>query len=172
MAFAELEKEFIDGSADQFVELPDWQGRPRETSPLSRQQGTPLLDALTDDGNAGLLVRVIAAVTELAATSRDVLAILDGGLEPGVEAARVAPGTGIAQVEAARGRLVHRAIVEDEVVASYRIVAPTEWNFHPGGVVSRVLGSLAGDDREGARNQADLFVTLMDPCVAHSVEVH
>lgn len=172
LAFDELETELAGARADRFVELPDWQGLVRETSPLSRQCEAGLVAAAIREYGPGVLARVIAAVSELAMTSRDIAALLDGSIEPGIHASTVSPDTGIAQVEAARGRLLHRAVVRNDRVESYRVVAPTEWNFHPAGVVSTALGRLPRGNAVTARNQADLFVTLMDPCVSYSVEVH
>lgn len=172
LPFGELEAELAAESADRFVEQPNWEGRARETSPLGRQRDTALVDAVVAEFGSGLLARIVATVTELAMTRRDVVAILDGSLLPGITADSVSPGTGIAQVEAARGRLLHRAAVDHDRVASYRVVAPTEWNFHPVGVVSRALEALPEADTATAQFQADLFVALMDPCVAYSVEVH
>ena len=84
---------------------------------------------------------------------------------------KTAAKTGISQVEAARGRLVHRVVCDDGVVSDYRIVAPTEWNFHATGSVADGLAHLA-TDRPDVVQQADLFLTLMDPCVGWSLEVH
>ncbi len=172
LPFSDLEAELAAESADRFVEQPNWDGRARETSPLSRQRDAALVDAVVAEFGSGLLARIVATVSELAMTRRDVAAILDGSIAPGITADSVSPGTGIAQVEAARGRLLHRAVIEQGRVASYRVVAPTEWNFHPRGVVSRALEALPDADPAAAQVQADLFVALMDPCVAYSVEVH
>ena len=78
----------------------------------------------------------------------------------------------MAQVEAARGLLLHRVVVADGRVDDYRVVAPTEWNFHPSGPVSEALAALPQANPQVAEMQAALFVTLMDPCVAWSLEVH
>ena len=172
LAFDDIEAELTAATADRFIEAPELDGTARETTPLSRQSRSPLVEAVVAGHGAGMLARTVAAVNELAATSTDIVALLEGSLAPGIEAAAPGPDTGIAQVEAARGRLLHRAVVRDGRVVNYRIVAPTEWNFHPGGVVSRALATLPWSDRRSAHDQADLFVTLMDPCVAYSLEVH
>lgn len=64
------------------------------------------------------------------------------------------PGT----VETARGRLVHLARVENDVIKEYKILAPTEWNFHPEGVVSKALVGLNAEE-------ARVVVEAIDPCV-------
>jgi len=80
-----------------------------------------------------------------------------------------ADGSGIAQVEAARGRLVHWLRIVDGKIADYRILAPTEWNFHPRGALAQGLLSLPVDDR--LPQLARLLVDAIDPCVEASVEV-
>jgi len=172
LSCASLEAALCDTPAERFVELPEWQGRARETSPLSRQRNVPIVAAAMRQGAAGLPARIVAAATELAATRRDVSAVMGGAVEPGIRSANVGADTGMALVAAARGCLVHRAELEGGVVRRYSVIAPTEWNFHPRGVVSRALGQLSTAGREAAHHQADLFVTLLDPCVAYSLEVH
>ena len=117
-------------------------------------------------------MRALASVTELAATSRDVGAILDGAIEPGIVAESTAADTGVAQVEAARGLLLHRVALDGKRIEDYRVVAPTEWNFHADGAVAEGLAAMTSTDREVALQQADLFLTLMDPCVRWSLEIH
>ena len=81
-------------------------------------------------------------------------------------------GTGIGQVEAARGHLVHRVVLDDGWVRRYQILAPTEWNFHPAGVVARGLGGLVDSDEPTLRRQAALLINAMDPCVGYDLRVH
>ncbi len=64
-------------------------------------------------------------------------------------------------------------IVRDgNVIRDYRVVAPTEWNFHKAGPVAEGLAALTTDSRDVVLQQADLFLTLMDPCVRWSLELH
>jgi coenzyme F420-reducing hydrogenase alpha subunit len=77
----------------------------------------------------------------------------------------------LAQVEAARGRLVHGVEIEDGIVRRYAILAPTEWNFHSDGGAALGLADIAGRERD-AREIADLFVTTVDPCVGYELRVH
>ena len=167
-----IDKVLANGTADAFVETPDWEGRPRETSPLTRATGNPLLESVTREHGLALLARAVAAINELASTARDVRAVMAGAIEPAIHAERTNTTTAVAQVEAARGLLVHRVAIADDLVDDYRIVAPTEWNFHPAGSVTQALAALPAADRQVAEMQAALFVTLMDPCVAWSLEVH
>lgn len=80
---------------------------------------------------------------------------------------------GIAQVEAARGRLVHRVVIEDGLIKDYQILAPTEWNFHPEGVVAEGLAGIARSGARGAELEAlcRLYITAVDPCVGYRLSV-
>jgi coenzyme F420-reducing hydrogenase alpha subunit len=55
-------------------------------------------------------------------------------------------------------------------IARYRILAPTEWNFHPQGVVAESLGALQGNSNE-IEQQARMLVDAIDPCVGYDLEV-
>ncbi|MBK1713728.1 nickel-dependent hydrogenase large subunit, partial [Rubrivivax gelatinosus] len=70
-------------------------------------------------------------------------------------------GTGLAWAETARGLLLHRVRVEDGRIADYRVLAPTEWNFHADGVLARTLQALAPEDGD----DAELLAAAFDPCV-------
>ena len=169
---AELAEILDDEEADRFVECPRWQGDACETSPLARQHDADLVAAVLRAYGPGLYARAVAAVRELAATSASVRALLEGSVISSVVAERTAPGAAVAQVEAARGRLVHRVRLEEDRVAAYRIVAPTEWNFHPQGAALRGLSAAAAAAAPDLEDQAALLVTLLDPCVGYSLEVH
>ena len=67
--------------------------------------------------------------------------------------------------------LVHRLTLEDGRVADYRILAPTEWNFHPLGAAALGLASLPAGDEATLRRLAGLFITALDPCVAYDISI-
>jgi hypothetical protein len=69
-------------------------------------------------------------------------------------------------VETARGRLYHAAQIDGETVVHYRISAPTEWNFHPQGILAQWLNILDEVNVQTALNLAQ----LIDPCVAVEVK--
>jgi uptake hydrogenase large subunit len=56
-------------------------------------------------------------------------------------------------------------------VRVYRIVAPTEWNFHPQGALAQGLVDAPAAAAPGARQLALRLVQSLDPCVSCSVEV-
>jgi Ni,Fe-hydrogenase I large subunit len=64
---------------------------------------------------------------------------------------------------------MHEVVLEDDRVADYRIVAPTEWNFHPAGPFTAGVNAL-GDLPDGVAAVQALARSL-DPCVSYQVEV-
>ena len=57
------------------------------------------------------------------------------------------------------------------LLARYRIVAPTEWNFHPRGAFSRGLAGIPARNEEEVRRAAALLAHALDPCVAYDLRV-
>ncbi len=162
---------FDDDDVDRFIAFPQWAGQCFETTPLSRQRRHPLVLSLTDDLGSGLLVRWVARLAELA-TIPGRLAELGRSLidDDQVTAAESTDATGIAQVEAARGRLVHHVRIDDGVIVDYRILAPTEWNFHPLGIIGESLAQLT--ERKSIEVCARTVINAIDPCVGYRLRVH
>ena len=83
--------------------------------------------------------------------------------------------TGMGIVQAARGVLIHHMeldghSVSDSVITDYKIVAPTEWNFHPQGTFVKML--------EGSRVSleqlpilVESLIRLIDPCVGWQLKL-
>lgn len=161
--------------AERFIALPTWEGRPRETTALSRQACHPLIQALGDGHGHGIGARLIARLVELAGLPDRMTVLIEAGNtgSEGDEAVdSCGEGVGIARSEAARGRLIHGVEIQHGLVERYLIVAPTEWNFHPEGAAARSLALIAGSGRGDARGLADLMITAFDPCVEYSLAVH
>jgi Ni,Fe-hydrogenase I large subunit len=80
---------------------------------------------------------------------------------------------GIGLSEASRGLLVHRVVIADALVQRYQVVAPTEWNFHPKGVVAQGLAAIArsGVSIAELERLAHLYITAVDPCVEYQLSV-
>jgi Ni,Fe-hydrogenase I large subunit len=172
---ADLVDTLFGGAAAQFIALPTWDGRPRETTALSRQAGHPLVQALGDRHGHGIGARLIARLVELAGLPGRMTAVVEAisGEREGDEAVDGSGnGVGIACSEAARGRLIHGVEVRHGLVEHYSIVAPTEWNFHPAGAAAKALSLIAGSGRRDARDLADLMIGAFDPCVEYSLAVH
>lgn len=132
---------------DGFCACPDWQGTPRETGPFARQKNHPLVLSQ----GAGLLARLLARLVELAQIPAQLRAAMPLEMP-----------AGLGVIETARGRLIHMARMENGLIADYKILAPTEWNFHPDGVASQALAGLVPD-------QARALVEAIDPCVDFEV---
>lgn len=161
--------------ADRFIAAPEWGGAVFETTPLTRQASHPLLQQLANRYGFGLLTRMVARLLELASLpgrlSSQLQALMENRADPARATTSVGAQQGLGEVEAARGRLIHRAVVDKDVIASYQIVAPTEWNFHPRGVVASGLMSLPAKEIVALKRHADLFINAVDPCVGYRLEV-
>jgi coenzyme F420-reducing hydrogenase alpha subunit len=125
---------------------------------------TPIVSALVAQVGRSALTRLVARLAELAGLAA-------GAFGANVGQLALRTGDGIGWVETARGLLVHRARIENGRVAGYRIVAPTEWNFHADGALVRGLRGARFPDAEAAERGARLLVESLDPCVGASVEV-
>lgn len=83
---------------------------------------------------------------------------------------------GLAWVEMARGLLVHQVEIDQPAgdapahVAASRVLAPTEWNFHPRGVVAQTIAALdGGRPAEDTERRVRLLMAAFDPCVPFDV---
>jgi hypothetical protein len=172
----QLEGLFVGEGSAALAATPLWQGGPAESSPFTRNLGQPLVAGLRRRCHNGLLPRLAAQLAELAT--------LLPGLRQGIEglgsratasaspASEALPaGVGLAQVQAARGLLVHRVAIGNGRVRDYRILAPTEWNFHPSGPVASGLAGLPPMDEDQLLGFAGLFVIAVDPCVDFAVTI-
>ena len=149
---------------ESFARTPAWHGTPVETGPLARRAQHPLVSGYTQKHGNTVAARFVAQLVDLA----EWLAATD------VETVRqhtAAPGVGLGLAETARGLLIHQAEVCDGRVQRFRIVAPTEWNFHADGALSQGLVGQPVANAEHARRDAVLLAQALDPCVAFSVEV-
>ena len=151
---------------DQFIRAPRWQGLCRETTPLTRTR-SPLMDALRVRYGNGLLPRLAARLTEVARMSM----WLGEEDTPFAYPSSPGSGNGIGQVQAARGLLTHSVELDAAGrIMDYRIVAPTEWNFHPRGSLAQGLSTLTGN-RDMLETQARQLIHAVDPCVDCRLEL-
>jgi len=139
-----------------FVGQPTRAGACLETGPAARRHDHPLVRAAAFHG---LLGRLVARLVDLCAVLLD-LKQGDAAIPPPSAAA------GLGWVDTARGRLFHYAELDDhQRIAHYRILAPTEWNFHPQGLVSQLLAGIEPGTLKTVQKQARLVVQTIDPCV-------
>jgi hypothetical protein len=147
----------------EFARRPVWRGAPAETGALARLQSDALLQALLQRGTARVAARFVARLRELAL-------LLAGRGHAALGAVTLADGSGLAWVENARGLLVHRLRLVQGRTAHYRIVAPTEWNFHPAGALPAALCDTPAHDLDALQRRTRLLVDSLDPCVECRVE--
>lgn len=78
-------------------------------------------------------------------------------------------GEGIAWIEMARGLLLHRVTLdrldESARIADCRVIAPTDWNFDPDGVVARLIERLPPGNDETTLRGLRAVIAAYDPCV-------
>lgn len=142
-----------------FARQPEWRGHPAQTGPLARQPAF----ATAEWADRAFLGRWLARLVELAEFAAGP-GIFPGG--PGqVAAVAVAPGRGRATVETARGLLMHEVTLREGLVQDYVIVAPTEWNFHPGGALQAWLLGREAASAEAVRGFVADAIAALDPCV-------
>lgn len=155
----------LDADAD-FERLPQLDGRPAETGAVARMQAVPLVASLAAAYGRSILVRFVARLAELArlASGRPAALPLLGALQ-------LAPARGLGWVETARGLLVHAIELDGDRVKRYRIVAPTEWNFHPSGALAAGLAGAYAASETDLRKRAHWLAQALDPCVAYRMEI-
>jgi coenzyme F420-reducing hydrogenase alpha subunit len=110
----------------------------------------------------------------MAATLDAIAALIEEGeAQAGLLAvANTGPGQGFAAVDSARGRLYHALRLDGAGrIADYRIVAPTEWNFHPDGPFVRLLSGANIGSGALARRRVERLAFVFDPCIAVGVEI-
>lgn len=143
-----------------FCARPDWEGLPAETGPWTRVNDT------LRPGLHNAWMRMTARLADLLRLAqpdgRDWLA--EGALP-------LARGEGLAWTETARGLLVHHVQLDDggHVLAA-QVLAPTEWNFHPQGVLAQTLAALHDAPAGERAAQAARAAVAFDPCVEFVVE--
>lgn len=150
--------------ADSFIAEPQWQGERLETGPAARLHRHPLLVELAQRHGHGLMLRLVARLIEIAQITRQLA-------DPGAGGEPFSCSAGLAQLEAARGRLCHRVTLAGDKIESYRILAPTEWNFGPTGVAAEALRGVHYQATESARTQASLLIHAIDPCVGYNLKI-
>lgn len=148
-----------------FVRRPRLAGRAPETGPAARAGLTAADPAAAETARqaeiaaiAGLFGRVLRGGP--AAAQDDAF----------VRAGRLDRHSGFAAVETPRGSLHTLLTVQgDGRLSAIRVVAPTEWNFHPDGpLVRRLLG---WRPEGGARDAILTRAAAFDPCVRFDAAV-
>ena len=155
---------------EAFSAAPQLDGRCHETGALARHHTDPAVGAALAHGRR-VAARILARIADLRECAHALAAERPA---PRIDACSPAPGVGLVRVDSARGLLIHQVRLATAAdggpaqVVDYRIVAPTEWNFHPGGVFVRE--ALATPPMPAAAQQRRLhaLALALDPCVAVS----
>lgn len=150
-----------------YAALPYLTGRVAETGAYARLRASaapdePYLAArlLARIEDVRLCLNLLQGIAD--GEERDLAPLFSDGPSPGAG--------GYGAVECARGRLYHQAeIGSDGSISAYRILAPTEWNFHPAGPFVETLLSCRIGDGEAGRKVASQLAALFDPCVAFEI---
>lgn len=156
-----------------FVAGPDLNGEMLEAGPLRTLSGDSLIQSLTKEFGQGLLVRLLARVIFMIRLPRRMRAIIGRleKLDDGCVATGEASGFGLAQIDTARGLLVHRVEIDEGKIKRYQTLAPTEWNFHREGPLFKGLMGAEVKDEDEMRKKASLMMMALDPCVAFDISV-
>jgi hypothetical protein len=146
-----------------FAQHPTWLGQCAETGPWTR------LRHRHHTSHTSTWARLASRWTELleiAAMPKHLPTPQPPLLAQG--ALRLGEGQAIAWCEMARGLLLHWVQLDAQGrVAGYQVLAPTEWNFHPQGILAQALTSLPAHDAKSALTLAAAF----DACVECTVSV-
>lgn len=173
-------QQFLTWAADMaadphYCRRPQQDGLPCETGALARQQQHPLVAAWLAAHPQRLTARLVARLVELAA-------LLAGHWQPSAAGLQIRAGEGLGWADNARGLLLHRISLQPTTdlpsatlagpptVKQWRILAPTEWNFHPGGALQLSLLHLRADDAGALQALAQRLIQSLDPCVVCRVE--
>jgi hypothetical protein len=157
-----------------FIKHPTHGNKPCETTPYSRQINKPLIQQLTTTNGPGLLSRSVAQLLEiftlLDKVKNDYIAIKSEDICYQVKYP-MQSSNALTQSEAARGKLIHQISIGSDCVDDYQILSPTQWNFHPKGVLYRMIKSLNFENKQDLSDKVKLLVNAIDPCVGYSIEV-
>ncbi len=149
----------------EFAQRPTWLSQCAESGPWSRLRHRSAQGSLVHSAWTRLSARW-TELLEIAAAPADRLSLTRVPLLAS-GALRLGRCTALAWCEMARGLLLHWVQLDaNGAVQDYRVLAPTEWNFHPDGNLSRAVATLPRADTLSAQVLAAAF----DPCVVFTVK--
>lgn len=153
----------------------DYAARPFLTGRVAETGGYARLRASAAPDQPHLAARMLARIEDVRLCLDLLISIAEG--EDRDLSALMGDGTspndgGYGVVECARGRLYHQAEIDGEgLIGAYRILAPTEWNFHPAGPFVETLLSCRIGEGDDARKVVSQLAALFDPCVAFEINM-
>lgn len=151
-----------------FVRQPRWRGACADTGPWNR---------LNQSAGQHLASPSLRLGARLAEAVR--LALPDEARRSGAQwlasgSLALGPGEALAWAEMARGLLVHHVRLDNRGdaarVDACRVLAPTEWNFHPAGALAAALERLSAEVTPARQHEVALLMAAYDPCVPYEIE--
>jgi hypothetical protein len=167
-------------NAADFSRTPSWQGKRYETSCLNRQQHQPLIAHLLQQHGNSVFTRLASRLLEIASLPdslrQHVLSLETGRWSvhsgiPTLERGNDNHQTGLAQIQASRGLLIHNVALKNGIISHYQIIAPTEWNFQPNAIASMSLQHLTASNKTLLQQQAAMVINAIDPCVGFELRI-
>ncbi|MEZ5537515.1 MAG: hypothetical protein R3F02_18075 [Thiolinea sp.] len=160
----------------RFSAAPDWRGQPCEASFFTFIQNHPQIQELIQLRGNGLLSRCYGRLLGMLLLMEELEAWFCGDYSPHP---RPFPpqiqntNPTLSHIRAARGHLSHylQLANDRQTVEQFHIIAPTEWNFHPEGVVAGSLRHLDQRYPETLERQAGLLIQALDPCVGYELTI-
>jgi Ni,Fe-hydrogenase I large subunit len=160
-------------NAADFSRTPSWQGKCYETSCLNRQQHQPLIACLLQQHGNSVFTRLVSRLLELASLpdslrqhSKDLMTA-----SPLKDWQSYFSKTGLAQIQASRGLLIHHVALKNGIISHYQIIAPTEWNFQPNAIATLSLQALTATNKTQLQQQAATIINAIDPCVGFELQI-
>ncbi|MDD2356988.1 MAG: nickel-dependent hydrogenase large subunit [Thiovulaceae bacterium] len=124
-------------STTSFAKSVHYHGKYYEVGPLSRAmvKKTPLIKDAHKKYTDSIFTRILARVCEISQLllhCKSLITELDlsepSYIKPKMDITSL-NSSGSSAVEAARGTLIHKVVIEDSLIKSYEIITPTQWNL-------------------------------------------
>ena len=153
-----------------FERAPTGRRGPLELGPLVSNADHPLVREAVASMGHGVGARLVARSVETCAEFEALRKIAQNLQHPSPPAGPARDsGRGFGVARTSRGPVLHAVDIEQRQVVGWRVVAPTEWTFHPEGPVREALVGLAAPDVQEATRWARWAVATLDPCVEFAV---
>lgn len=147
------------------------------TGPAAMRASQPLVAALWSR-HRRLAARFVAKLLAARDLARSLADTAEGPsahapLAALAHVASTAPGEAVARVNTARGMLTHAVRLDARGrIDDYRIVAPTDVQFHPQGGFALECQSWCVADAVSGQRLLHALVLALDPCVPHALTLH
>lgn len=138
-----------------------------ESGALMRMGSHPLIEAARRRPAPCLSIRLAALLLETDKLLRGIYRA-----PRNTTADSPAPRPACCQVETARGRLTHALSLTADAAAVVKkivVLSPTDWHFHPQGIVARLLSEQPTAAGDRFYRGAELLIKLINPCSAYRV---